>query len=82
MQNDEVEIEFLDPDVAGIDGLEVYYPAHTEQLEKVLLDWAEQYDLLITGGSDCHDSHNRPLGVSGMTQGELEKLIEKIEKSG
>ena len=70
--------EFLDPKVIGIDGLEVYYPGHDEQHEKILLGWAEQYGLLITGGSDCHDSNKRPLGVSGVTQQELDRLIERI----
>jgi len=70
--------EFLDPGIVGIDGLEVYYPGHDEPLEKILLGWAEQYGLLITGGSDCHDSNKRPLGVSGVTQQELDRLIERI----
>ena len=70
--------EFLDPAIVGIEGLEVYYPAHTRELEDTLLDWAKRYDLLITGGSDCHDNSNRPLGTSGINQEEFDKLIEKI----
>jgi predicted metal-dependent phosphoesterase TrpH len=70
--------EFLDPEIVGIDGLEVYYPGHTEQHEQILLDWAQRHDLLITGGSDCHDRYNRPLGTKGVTQQELDKLLEKI----
>ena len=70
--------EFLDQGIVGIDGLEVYYPGHDEEHEKILLGWAEQYGLLITGGSDCHDSNKRPLGVSGITQQELDRLIERI----
>jgi len=73
--------EFLDTDIVGIDGLEVYYPGHTEELEKILLSWVEQHDLLITGGSDCHDPENRPLGVKGIDQSELDKLVEKIEET-
>jgi len=69
--------EFLNPDIVGIDGIEVYYPAHTKQLRGILLNWVDRYGLLITGGSDCHDSRNRPLGTEGMTQHELNKLIEK-----
>jgi hypothetical protein len=70
--------EFLDPQVVGIDGLEVYYPAHTKELEDTLLDWAKRYDLIITGGSDCHDSINRPLGSSGINQHDFDKFIDKI----
>jgi len=74
--------ELLDPDIMGIDGIEVYYPAHTEELEKILFDWVKRYDLLITGGSDCHDRENRPLGVKGVTQNELDKLVDRIEGAG
>jgi hypothetical protein len=70
--------EFLDPETIGIDGIEVYYPGHAVEQEEILLGWADQHNLLITGGSDCHDSLKRPLGVSGMTQLELDRLIEKI----
>ncbi len=71
--------EFIDPDIVGIDGLEIYYPGHTEELEEILFDWAKQYDLIATGGSDCHDSENRPLGVKGLDQRELDMLMNKIE---
>ena len=71
--------ELLDPDIIGIDGLEVYYPAHTKELEGILMDWVKRYDLLITGGSDCHDREQRPLGVKGVTQDDLDRLVERIE---
>lgn len=74
--------ELLDPNIVGIDGLEVYYPAHTEEIEKILFDWVKRYDLLITGGSDCHDPENRPIGIKGIDQNELDKLLERIEGAG
>jgi predicted metal-dependent phosphoesterase TrpH len=70
--------EFLDPQIVGIDGLEVYYPAHTKELADIVLSWAKCHDLLITGGSDCHDSSNRPLGTAGINQHEFDKLMKKI----
>jgi len=70
--------EFLDPDILGLDGLEVYYPGHTYRHRKLLLGWADRYGLLVTGGSDCHDSVQRPLGVAGMTQGELNRLLARV----
>jgi predicted metal-dependent phosphoesterase TrpH len=70
--------EFLDPEIVGLDGLEVYYPAHSKELEDTLLNWAKRYDLLITGGSDCHDSNNRPLGTSGINQHDFDKFMERI----
>lgn len=70
--------EFLDETVLGLDGIEVYYPVHTKPHRLMLLEWAEKYRLVVTGGSDCHDRTQRPLGVEGVTLGELDILIEKI----
>ena len=39
---------------AGIQGLEVFACHHDEEWTARCLSWAEQYDLLITGGSDSH----------------------------
>ena len=39
---------------AGLDGLEVFYPAHSYTLKQELLKIARQYDLFATGGSDYH----------------------------
>jgi 3',5'-nucleoside bisphosphate phosphatase len=57
--------EFL---AAGIRGIEVVYPGHTREHQAVLRDWARQHDLVITGGSDCHDALDRPLGVAGIDE--------------
>lgn len=57
--------EFLD---SGLKGLEVYYPGHIKSHEEIMKAWAKKYHLQITGGSDCHDSEERPLGVAGITQ--------------
>ncbi len=75
---EELMPEFLDPHCIGIDGIEVYYPAHTRELEEILLSWTKRHDLLITGGSDCHDSSNRPLGVSGINQSDFDRFIREI----
>lgn len=50
--------EFLE---AGIMGLEVYYPGHTPEHVEYLLKLADELDLVVTGGSDCHDTTERPL---------------------
>lgn len=39
---------------AGLEGIEIYYPNYPRHLSRHLLDLAEQYGLLITGGSDFH----------------------------
>lgn len=38
----------------GIEGIECYYPTHSEALTKTCLEFCEKYDLLITTGSDEH----------------------------
>lgn len=38
----------------GIDGIECYYPSHTEDITNVCIEICEDRNLLITCGSDCH----------------------------
>ncbi|MFH1888623.1 MAG: PHP domain-containing protein [Candidatus Omnitrophota bacterium] len=38
----------------GLMGLEVYYPEYTRTMINFYLNLAKKYDLLVTGGSDCH----------------------------
>ena len=40
----------------GIMGLEIYYPDHTQSMINFYLNLAKEYNLLVTGGSDCHGS--------------------------
>jgi predicted metal-dependent phosphoesterase TrpH len=70
--------EFLE---LGIDGLEVHYPGHTPEHRELLLGWAARWGLpLVTGGSDCHDRARRPLGVEGVTQEELERVLARMTR--
>ncbi len=39
---------------AGLDAIEVYCPAHTEQDESLFLDAARRWNLAVSGGSDFH----------------------------
>jgi hypothetical protein len=59
--------EFIE---AGIHGLEVYYPGHTKAQQEDLKLLTKKYSLILTGGSDCHDGKDRPLGVEGLTEPE------------
>jgi predicted metal-dependent phosphoesterase TrpH len=59
--------EFIE---AGIHGLEVYYPGHTRAQQEDLKSLAKKHNLIITGGSDCHDGKDRPMGVEGLTEPE------------
>lgn len=44
-----------------IDGLEVYYPAHTPEQTALYLAYARQHHLLISSGSDSHGPDKKPL---------------------
>lgn len=52
MFNEKQVLKFID---AGIDGLECIHPSHNWQSQKKLTELCEKHDLLITGGSDCHN---------------------------
>lgn len=73
--------EFLDEDLLGLDGLEVDYPGHSPQHRRQMAEWAMEYDLIQTGGSDCHDRVDRPLGVDGVSQERLEILLARLGES-
>ncbi|MFH1152954.1 MAG: PHP domain-containing protein [Pseudomonadota bacterium] len=60
---------------AGLDGLEVHYPGHTNEHQEMLLSWAGRHSLIVTGGSDCHDESTRPPGVAGMTRDEFKVFM-------
>lgn len=70
--------EYLDENVLGLDGLEVHYPGHTPEHEALMAQWAQKYGLMMTGGSDCHDRVERPLGVTGVSQAELDALLARL----
>ncbi|MFH1957339.1 MAG: PHP domain-containing protein [bacterium] len=38
----------------GLKGIEAFYPGHTKEETEKFLSWAEKFNLLVTGGSDCH----------------------------
>ncbi|MBD3277689.1 MAG: PHP domain-containing protein [Candidatus Aegiribacteria sp.] len=69
--------EFLD---AGIRGLEVYYPGHTEVHVKRLLRLASENDLVVTGGSDCHDRTERPMLKPGLV-GDISAFLDLLKRT-
>lgn len=47
----------------GVDGMEVYYPTHTEEETHYFLGLVNELSLLVTGGSDTHyESEQRKIG--------------------
>lgn len=65
---------------AGLDGLEIYHPFHTEELAAWLAEYAHAHSLLVTGGSDWHGASQFPeshaqFGAIGATAAEFEALL-------
>lgn len=53
LHNDELILEFAG---YGLQGIEVYYPEHSQSMVNFYLDLAKKLNLLVTGGSDFHGS--------------------------
>ncbi len=51
---------------AGLDGIEVFYPAHSYALKQELLAISRKYDLFCTAGSDYHGPHGGRIARPGL----------------
>jgi predicted metal-dependent phosphoesterase TrpH len=67
---------------AGLDGIEVFHTKHGPAANKRYMDIATKYNLLVTGGSDCHGlSKGRPLiGTVKLDYSYVEKMKAKAGK--
>ena len=72
LKKDELIPQFVD---YGLMGLEVYYPEHTQSMMNFYLKLAEKYNLLVTGGSDCHGN-----AKPGIKIGSVKIPYELVEK--
>ena len=71
------DVELLDKlrQEVPIDGLEVYYPAHTPEQTAMFLEYAQKHNLLISSGSDSHSPEKPPIKYpAGLSQSLLERL--------
>lgn len=66
----------------GLDGIEVFYPAHTYTMKQELLKIARKYDLFATGGSDYHGPHSGRNSTPGISvpQPYYDRLLSKLIK--
>ena len=64
---------------AGLDGIEVYHPLHTEKLRSEYHSIASQYWLLETGGSDFHGDRPNEQGLFGK-EGVPIEMVNQIKK--
>lgn len=64
---------------AGLDGLECFHSKHSTAVSQHYLQLADQYRLLVTGGSDCHGMNKgRPLiGSIKLPYQHVEKVKER-----
>jgi hypothetical protein len=62
---------------AGLDGVEVFYPAHTYSMKQNLLNIARKYDLFASAGSDYHGPKSGRTTTPGMQipQNHYDKLL-------
>lgn len=79
LNRDELIPQFID---GGLMGLEVYYPEHTQSMINFYLGLARKFNLLVTGGSDCH-GNAKPEAKIGSVKIPYE-LVQKLKaaKSG
>jgi hypothetical protein len=76
LHNDDLITEFAG---YGLDGLEIYYPEHSQSMINFYADLAKRLNLLVTGGSDFHGSA-KPDVKLGMVKVPLE-LVEKLRQA-
>ena len=80
-------IDLLEELAAGgkIDGVEIGHYTTTPEAEKKLLEIAEKYNLIVTGGSDFHGLYNAQpayLGSRTTTKENLDRIIKLSNKRG
>jgi predicted metal-dependent phosphoesterase TrpH len=65
---------------AGLDGIECFHTKHSTSVSEHYLEIADKFDLLVTGGSDCHGmSKGKPLiGTVKLPYQHVEKLKEAV----
>jgi hypothetical protein len=76
LDNDSLINEFVG---YGIEGIEVYYPEHSQSMVNFYLELAKNLNLLVTGGTDFHGSA-KPQIKLGMIKVPLE-LVEKLRRA-
>lgn len=61
----------------GIAGVEVYYPGHDREQQRLFLNWTRQHRLIATGGSDFHgeDRKENSLAAAVVDEKVLSELL-------
>ena len=70
----------------GLEGVEVYYPAHTEEMAVLYEEVAKRLGLVCTGGSDFHGNFRNHSYLGKIRQGQyldyglLQSLRERLKE--
>ncbi|MGR3294241.1 MAG: transcription antitermination factor NusB [Candidatus Scalindua sp.] len=62
----------------GLQGIEVYYPTHQPDAVRRYMRFAKKYDLVVTGGSDCHGSRKPDISLGNIRISD--DLVDKIKE--
>jgi hypothetical protein len=76
LNRDDLILKFID---YGIMGLEVYYPEHSQTMINFYLSLAQKYNLLVTGGSDCHGQVKSEVQIGSIKI--PYELVEKLKEA-
>ncbi len=75
LHNDDLIFKFID---YGLKGLEVYYPGHTQGMINLYLGIAKKFNLVVTGGSDCHGNAKPEVKIGSIKI--PYELVEKLKQ--
>lgn len=75
LRNDRLLLQLI---TSGLEGLEVYYPEHSQALINFYLDLAGIHNLLVTGGSDCHGDAKPEIRIGSIKI--PYELVEKLKQ--
>jgi predicted metal-dependent phosphoesterase TrpH len=62
----------------GLQGIEVYYPTHQPDAVRRYKRIAKKYDLVVTGGSDCHGNRKPDIALGNIRISD--DLVDKIKE--
>lgn len=65
----------------GLDGLEYLHPSHTWALQKKYKDYAVNYGMLLTGGSDFHGTRSHEVDYLGTICVDLHRVDSLLERA-
>jgi len=63
----------------GIEGIECYYPSHSQKFTDICVDFCKKNDMRITCGCDCHGDFDKS---EGFTIGALDIPLNKLDLKG